>query len=313
MGHSKFMAGTKHTEFRIEPWGTKWIHGSPSRKHPTDPPLQIQAFDSRTFVIRESKDISYEAPFIYLFIGEDRALLLDTGATADAALFPIRRAVEHILAEAIPEGDGNAPLIVAHTHGHGDHVAGDSQFREREHTVLVGRELDSVKSFFGFEKWPCDIRELDIGGRTLEIFGIPGHHPASVAVYDADSEMLVTGDTVYPGRLYIHDMEAFLDSMERLVEFTSSRKVKYVMGCHVEMTRTPGKDYPVGTVYQPDEHPLPMSVSDISLIGEAAKNVHESRGAHFFDGFAIFNGPCRTAIMKELVRAWGTNLKHRLN
>ena len=37
-------------------------------------------------ILRQNMAIDYEAPFLYLLFGGDRALLLDTGATASAAL-----------------------------------------------------------------------------------------------------------------------------------------------------------------------------------------------------------------------------------
>lgn len=64
---------------------------------------------------------------------------------------------------------------------------------------------------------------------------------------------LLTGDTVYPGRLYGFDMPAFVDSMDRLVEFAKARPVTHVMGCHIEMSTRPGRDYPIGANYQPQE------------------------------------------------------------
>ena len=48
----------------------------------------------------------------------------------------------------------NYELVVAHTHGHSDHVAGDAQFSERPSTVVVDRELPAVQAFYGFESWP---------------------------------------------------------------------------------------------------------------------------------------------------------------
>ena len=93
----------------------------------------------------------------------------------------------------------------------------------------------------------------------LEVTGIPGHHPASIAVFDPWTGFLLTGDSVYPGRLYADDMPVFVASAERLVDFAATRPVRHVMGCHIEMTRTPGHDYPIGTTYQPDEPPLQMA------------------------------------------------------
>jgi hydroxyacylglutathione hydrolase len=75
----------------------QWIHGSlPARAH-SDPSIQVHAYDRHTFVLRQSKAVHYEAPFLYLFCGNDRALLLDTGATADPDRFPLRQTVDGIL------------------------------------------------------------------------------------------------------------------------------------------------------------------------------------------------------------------------
>ena len=62
-------------------------------------------------------------------------------------------------------------------------------------------------------------------------------------------------------------MPSFVASLDRLVALARSRKVTVVMGCHIEMSRTPGRDYPIGSTWQPDEAPLPMSVEHSSASG----------------------------------------------
>ena len=59
------------------------------------------------------------------------------------------------LARHRPDADGAYELVVAHTHGHGDHVAGDASFADRPDTVVVGHDVDSVRTFFGFADWPA--------------------------------------------------------------------------------------------------------------------------------------------------------------
>ena len=54
---------------------------------------------------------------------------------------------------------------------------------------------------------------------------VPGHHETSVALYDPWSGLLLTGDTVYPGRLYVQDMPAFSDNLRRMVAFAEAREV----------------------------------------------------------------------------------------
>ena len=43
--------------------------------------------------------VHYEAPFMFLLFGDSRALLLDTGATANPQFFPLRRTVDAIIDE----------------------------------------------------------------------------------------------------------------------------------------------------------------------------------------------------------------------
>ena len=133
----------------------RWIHGSRPANRNTDPKIQVHAFDPHTFILRQSKAVHYEAPFLYLFCGNDRALLLDTGATSDPAAFPLRETVDGILGDWLAARPRDSyELIVAHTHGHGDHVAADAQFDGRPATTVVPADREAACSFFGISGWP---------------------------------------------------------------------------------------------------------------------------------------------------------------
>lgn len=264
-----------------------WNHGAPAGETPTEPPIQVQRFDQHTVVLRQSKSVDYEAPFLYLFFGADRAILFDTGATADRSLFPLRDTVDALVGEwlaAHPAADYQ--LVVAHSHSHDDHVAGDVQFHGRANTTVVGADADSVRDYFVFGDDVDVAVTFDLGGRALEIVRIPGHNAASVAVFDPRTGWLLTGDTIYRGRLYIDDAEAFVDSSARLVAFARDRDVTHVMGCHIEMTTTPGVDYPAGTTWQPNEPPLPMSPAHLDQVAAAA-HLALVPGSYVFDDFII--------------------------
>ena len=280
-----------------------WIHGAPSARTCTDPPLQVHAATADTVIMRQSKALNYEGPFLYLLFGAERAILLDTGATADPGRFPLRSTVDRLIEERLGAHPRDGyELVVAHTHAHGDHVAADAQFADRPGTVVVGHTATEVAAFFGITDWPEQEVAFDLGARVLTVFGIPGHHEASIAVYDPATQLLLTGDTVYPGRLYVSDFPQFRASLDRLVAFAATHPVSHVLGCHIEMTSTPGRDYPIGTTYQPQEAPLPMSVAQLSAVRDAAASVADKPGAHQFDDFAIFNGPCRGAVIRQLGR-----------
>nr|WP_179665443.1 MBL fold metallo-hydrolase [Nocardioides panaciterrulae] len=279
----------------------RWIHGSRSRRHRTDPPLQAHRYRDDTVILRQSKDATFEAPFVFLLLGTERALLLDTGAVEDSTL---RQAVDRLVDDWLTEHPRPGyQLVVAHTHGHGDHVAGDASFADRPDTVVVGRSAEDVQAFFGFTRWPDQVVELDLGQRRLELTGIPGHHAASLALHDERTGLLFTGDSVYPGRIYVTDFPAFVDSMDRLVELTEARTVTHVLGCHIEMTREPRRDYHFGCRYQPDEPPLQMTVAQLRALRDAAVSVAGRPGVHRFDDFILFHGMGVRAQLPLLARA----------
>jgi glyoxylase-like metal-dependent hydrolase (beta-lactamase superfamily II) len=288
---------------------TAWIHGSKRRKDCADPAFQVQRYDEHTYVLRQSKAISAEAPFLCLLFGNDRALLLDTGDFKDSTDRRLRELIDGLVAGWLAEHPRDVyELVIVHSHGHNDHVGGDGQFADRPLTTVVGRELERVQEFFGFTDWPGQVVSLDLGGRRLEITGSPGHHRAAITLYDPWSGFLLTGDTVLPGRLYAFDFPEFVASLDRMVEFAASREVTHVMGCHIEMTRTPGRDYPLGCTYQPDEPPLQMTVRQLTAVRDAARMVAGKPGAHTFDDFLIMNGPYRGYLPRLVIRTLWTKI-----
>lgn len=267
---------------------TTWIHGTADCKDSTDPPIQVVQYNYNTWILRENKCVNYEAPFMFLFIGHAKALLMDAGATFSADKFPLRKTVDSLVNKWEKANNTQVQLIVAHTHSHGDHTAGDVQFKNDPHTTVVGLKVEDVASFFKINNWPQQSSAIDIGGRILEIIPIPGHHKTSIAVYDNETKILLPGDSFYPGRLYVNDWPAFKLSTQRLVDFTAQHKISYILGNHIEMTNTPGKDYPIGTTFQPDEHMLPLKVQDLLILNNALKELGDKPERKTFDNFIIY-------------------------
>ncbi|MFG2841889.1 MBL fold metallo-hydrolase [Kitasatospora sp. NPDC048296] len=272
------------------PLDVRWIHGSPSAKHNTDPDIQVHEYDEHTVILRQNKAVNYEAPFLFLLFGAERAVLIDTGATAEASYFPLRATVDDLMADWLTRHPRDEyPLLVLHTHPHGDHIAGDGQFADRPATTLVGADLATAWAYFGFDRAPEATARVDLGGgRVLECLATPGHHEAAVTYYDPWTGFLLTGDTVYPGRLYINDWPAFARTIDRLIAFTESRPVTYVLGCHIEMTRAPGIDYPIRTTYQPDEPPLQLTVDHLHRIRAAVAELGDQPRRHPLDDLILW-------------------------
>jgi len=287
-----------------------WIHGAPARHPSSDPPFQVHWYERDTAILRQSKLVHYEAPFLYLLFGARRALLLDTGAVGDPRRAPVQLVVEGLITEWLrgrPRADYE--LVVAHTHGHADHVSGDPQFVGRARTTLVGPRIEDVCQAFAISHWPDEIISYDLGGRVVEVTGCPGHHRSSIALYDHRTGLLLTGDTVYPGRLYVEDPDAFSASLERLSALAHARPVRHVLGCHIEMSARPGVDYPIGSTYQPDEAPLPLSVADLDAVRDAARAAHGRPGVYRYEKFALWIGPCRGPAFRSVSRGLLTRIR----
>jgi glyoxylase-like metal-dependent hydrolase (beta-lactamase superfamily II) len=223
------------------------------------PAWQVHEYNPNFFILRQSGCIHYEKPFLYLIFGRDKALLEDTGAgQIDTAPF-----VMDLVAKWARRNNKTAPvpLLVLHSHSHGDHTAGDAGFANLPNVQLVKAGVPELQKAFGIKTWPTDIASIDLGARTIDLIPIPGHDAAGIALYDRQTGILLTGDSFYPGRLYVGDAEfsTFVASHQRMVTFTKDKPVAHILGTHIEQTRTPFVDYPRGTVYQPDEHVLELT------------------------------------------------------
>ena len=252
------------------------------------PQFRVHAYNHEFLIIRQAACTNFEKPFLYLIFGRDRALLFDTGAgKVDVATL-----VDSLIHQWLVRNDGAVmPLVVAHSHAHGDHVAGDSQFVHRPNTVVVGRDTGAVRAFFNIGRWPVDTGVIDLGGRVLDVLPIPGHQPASIALYDRRTGILLTGDTFYPGRLYVRDTAAFAASIDRLAKFVSRHRVTHMLGAHVENKRTPFQDYPAGTVDQPDEHDLDLGRAQLFELDSVVRGMRGRMSRTVMRDFTVWPLP----------------------
>jgi len=247
-----------------------WRAGGP--KCMETPEWQVHEYNPDFYILRENGFVHYEKPFLYLIFGNDKAVLMDTGAgTTELATL-----VDSLVAKwCARKGREKMPLMVMHSHGHSDHVARDSQFRNRPGVEFVPAEVEAVQRAFSIKKWPETIGLMDLGGRQLDVIPIPGHHPVAVALYDRKTAVLMTGDNIYPGRLYIGDWPAFVASTQRLVDFTQGRLISHMLGCHIEQTNTPYLEYTIGSIFQPEEHVLELSRGDLLELNGVLKDLKE--------------------------------------
>ncbi len=272
----------------------RWLTGGPRCMEM--PEWQVHEYNPTLYILRQSGCTDFEKPFLYLLFGTDRALLLDTGSRQGNLAPTLQRTVHRWLTRM---GRTSIPLLVLHTHGHGDHVAGDAGLLALHDPVmpvtLIAADVAVEKEFLGISQWPEEVGRVDLGDRLLDVLSIPGHADTSLAFYDRQTALLFTGDSLYPGRLYVRDLPAFRASTERLVRFTEGKPVAHILGNHIEQTRTPYQDYATGTIYQPNEHGLALSRGALLELEVALLQLHDQPAKVALADFTIWPKPVEEA------------------
>ncbi len=233
----------------------QWNIGAEDCAASPQPPLQVYAYEPQTLILRQNPCANPEANFLYLLIGSEKALLIDTGAVADAEKMPLARTVLVLL----PLKDGaRLPLLVVHTHQHHDHYAGDTQFASLPAVQVIAPDLASVRAFFGFDHWPEGVAHLNLGDRVVDI---------------------VPGDFVLAGRLTIEDTAAEKSSAARVIAFLANRPVAHTLGGHIERD-TAGHTYAGGATYHPNERALELSRQDLVKLPSALASFNGFYASH---------------------------------
>jgi hydroxyacylglutathione hydrolase len=235
-----------------------WMHGSADCNQNADPEVQVHPYNATTYIIRQNKCRTFEAPFIYLLIGTQSALSFDTGATNTQTL---RDTIKGLI--------GGKPLLAAHSHAHGDHTASDGKFAGQPGMTVVANTIAGQQAAFAITTWPETPGHYELGERALDVIAIPGHEATHIAIYDRQTGLLLSGDSLYPGLLFIPDWTTYRASIHRLAQFAATRPISHVLGAHVEMTSTPKVVYPYGTTYQPSEHALPLTAAHLVELDNA--------------------------------------------
>src|SRR5436190_3304894 len=254
----------------------QWNVGADNCAAVSQPPLQIHVYEPQTLILRQSPCADPEANFLYLLVGSQKALLIDTGAITEAGKMPLAKTILSLL----PTKDGmRLPLLVVHTHRHRDHYAGDVQFSTASDVQIIAPDLASVRAFFGFDRWPEGVAHLDLGDRVIDVIPTPRHETAHIVFYDERTALLFSGDFLLPGRLTLADTGADKRSAERVIDFLATRSVAHILGGHIERDIA-GHTYAEGSTYHPNERPLELSRPDLLALPSALASFNGFYASH---------------------------------
>lgn len=214
----------------------------------SDPWFEVYKVAPSVFAIYEPHQ--EEEVISYLIVGHVHAALFDTGM----GISSIRKVTREIT---------KLPIIVLNSHTHNDHVGGNWPFdtvygmdtdftranargsrEDAQEEIAPGaicghlpRGFDS-KTYqtrpWKIARYVHDGDKIDLGGRKLEIFATPGHTPDAISLLDRAHGLLFTGDTYYPGDIWLSRPETNLDAYVSSVKHFAALapRLRLVLGAH---------------------------------------------------------------------------------
>jgi glyoxylase-like metal-dependent hydrolase (beta-lactamase superfamily II) len=173
----------------------------------------IQVIDKKTYAISEYGH--WEKVHSFLLIGEEKAVLIDTGLGIDN----IKRVTDQLT---------DLPIEVITTHVHVDHIGSHGEFEniyvhggDEDWLIsgIKGLPIEQIRNdisrditlptpetfnpdtYTPFQGEPTgslqDGDVIDIGNRKMTIYHTPGHSPGHISIFDNTNGYLFTGDLLY--------------------------------------------------------------------------------------------------------------------
>ncbi|MGB2673009.1 MAG: MBL fold metallo-hydrolase [Candidatus Acidiferrum sp.] len=223
---------------------------------PNEPWFEVYKVASGVFAIYEPHQA--EETISYLIVGTKQALLFDTGM----GIANIHRVVTQLTSR---------PIVVLNSHTHNDHVGGNSLFPfiygidtdftrtnakgsrdAAQEEIAPGMICGNLpKGFdpktYATKPWHISLFvhdgfKISLGhDHDVEIIATPGHTPDSIALLDRANGLLFTGDTYYPGPIWLFrpetNLDAYVASVMKLAALAP--QLKLVLGAHNVPTADP--------------------------------------------------------------------------
>jgi glyoxylase-like metal-dependent hydrolase (beta-lactamase superfamily II) len=194
----------------------------------------------------------------YLFIGTDKAMLLDTGMNIGDM-------------KQVTDALTDKPVFVVNSHSDFDHVGCNWQYNEvwafddaegyarynAEHGITNAEALEwelvapwtmwpaegggkDLPEHFSYDTycippytithWVKEGDVIDLGNMRFEVYSTPGHSTDSISLLDRKHGLLAVGDVWYNSWLFCNDLKAYTATAVKLAEL--SKAADYVLPQH---------------------------------------------------------------------------------
>ncbi len=194
--------------------------------------FDVEYLGDRIYSIAEPR--SSQGNVSYLILGDQRAIMFDTGCGENEVRgdYKIRYLIEKIT---------TLPLTLLQSHFHFDHnqnihefdriafpdlpflrerVSGDGLFQFTPEDLFEGDYPAKIT----VDEWlPMDIA-IDLGGRSIQLVHVPGHSDESVALVAPSSKIILLGDFLYNGALFLFhndDLAVYQQTVDHLNDLLS--------------------------------------------------------------------------------------------
>lgn len=152
----------------------------------------------------------------FLFEGDEKAMLVDTGF----GTLPLRKMTAELT---------DLPVFLVNTHTDKDHTGCNRDFKpasmhpsEMEHyknSLPEGCSMHEVRPL-----WEGDL--IDLGFWKFEVILTPGHTPGSIMLLEREKRMLISGDTIQDGDIFLfgagRNIQAFQGSLKKIAAMSEA-------------------------------------------------------------------------------------------
>ncbi len=194
--------------------------------------FEVNYLGSRIYSIEEPK--SSQGNVSYLILGDDRALMFDTGCGENEVKGDYK--IKYLLDKIT-----TLPVTLIQSHFHFDHNQNINEFDHIAFPDLPDlRDRVSEEGLFHLtqedlfegdypsqitvDEWfPMDT-DIDLGDQVIQLVHVPGHSNESVAIRIPSSKMILLGDFLYNGALFLFhndDLIVYQQTVNHLLSLLS--------------------------------------------------------------------------------------------